>query len=260
MAKYISSPFGNLTGKLGDSVGGSWRGVPWVRKKIYPPQRGTLEMYRLLKAGSLSLDDFSFKQMNIRRVILQVLGCIGRRNMPNMINPIWTKICTEKSLRMTGINLFTKANLTRLWASMEHQDEEYDARTNKPDMVKLVVSDGNLEPTPSVLACTYDYNTGALRIEWDTKSRGNGQPDDYAFIMAYNEPVVDSNWRPNGWLFGTAVAASPASQAMRSDGNMEITIPKRLAARDIKGYVFFKDKAGKIGYSPSKGKQAVRSP
>lgn len=257
MAKYIASPYGNLIGKLGDTVGAKWKGKYWVRKRIYPPQRGTLEMYKMVKAGLIAPDNFSFRQMNIRRAIFQVLGSIGRSNLKNLINPIWTKLCTDNNLAMTGINLFTKANETRLWATMADQDKEYDAETNKPDMVKMVVSDGNLEPTPAILDCTYNSNTGVLHIKWDTKCRNNGLDDDYAYIMAYKMPVVDSRWKANGQMFGTAVvAAPPASQVTRGDGSMEINIPKNLDASDVIGYVFFRDRKGQIGYSPSKGKRA----
>ena len=134
MAKYHASPFGNFVGKLGDTVGAKWKNKYYVRKRVEPKQPGTLEMYELYKKGLVTRESFSFKQMNIRRAVLQVIGCIGRKNLTNMIDPIWTKLCTERSLAMTGINLFTKANLSRLWASMKHQNKEHNAKTNTPDM------------------------------------------------------------------------------------------------------------------------------
>lgn len=250
MGKYTASPFGDITGKLGDAVGAKWKGKHWVRKRVNPKQRGTLDMYKLVKAGLIAPDNFSFRQMNIEKVILQLLGRIGGKNMANMINPVWTKLCTEQDIKMTGIDLFTKNNFRRLWSSMTDQDKEYDAETNAPDMVKLVVSEGNLEPTPAVTDCTYNSNTGVVHIEWDMKCRNNGRADDYAYVMVYKMPVVDSQWRANGQIFGTAISTDKT----RGDGSMEINIPKRLSASDVIGYVFFRDKAGKIGYSPSKAK------
>ena len=145
MAKYIASPFGDILGKWGDVIGGKWRGVYWMRKRVYPTQRGTLEMYHLLKEGLISPERFSFKQMNIRRLVLQVLGWIGKGNMSGMITPVWTKLRRKRHLRMTGLNLFVRRNVATLWASLPNPEQEYDASTNKPDMTKILVSDGDLE-------------------------------------------------------------------------------------------------------------------
>ena len=57
---------------------------------------------------------------------------------------------------MTGINLFTRRNVPTLWASVPEPNQEYDASTNKPDMVKMLLADGDLEPTLSVVSCTYN--------------------------------------------------------------------------------------------------------
>jgi len=258
MAKLTNNPLGDYTGKLGDTVGGKWKGKHWVRSRIYPSQRGTLEMYYLFKAGQLPLGSFSFRQMNQRRCVFQMLGCIGRKNFSNLITPVWERLCTKNKLRMSGTNLLTKRNVTTLWASMPYQNKEYDAITNTPDMVKMIVSDGILEPTPEVLTCTYNPDTGILRIEWDSTCIENGNPDDYAYVMAYKNPVVDSEWKPNGLLYGKATLPIPPDiPRTRSDGNMAIALPKGLVASDIIGYVFFRDNTDIIGFSASMGKVAT---
>jgi hypothetical protein len=175
-----------------------------------------------------------------------------------MTIPVWERLCTKNKLKMTGLDLFTKKNVPTLWASMPHQNKEYDAITNTPDMVKMIVSDGILEPTQKVLVCNYNPTTGVLHIEWDTKCIENGKPDDCAYVMAYKNPVVDSEWAPNGVLYGRATLPEPpATPRTRGDGSMEIALPKGLVATDIIGYVFFRDNADVIGFSPSVGKTAV---
>lgn len=258
MAKVVNNPLGNYLGKLGDTVGAKWKGVYWIRRMAYPQQRGSLEMYYLLKAGLIPPGRFSFRQMNQRRLVFQVIGCIGSKNLLTLTIPVWERLCKEKKLNMTGTNLLIKKNVKTLWASMPQQDKEYDAITNTPDFVKMVVSDGILEPTQKVIACAYNSTTGILRIEWDSSCIENGKPDDYAYIMAYKKPVVDSEWKPNGVLYGRATLPEPpVSPRTRVDGSMEIALPKGLTATDIIGYVFFRDNADIIGFSTSMGKAAA---
>lgn len=258
MAKYHASPFGDIMGKWGDVIGGKWKGIYWIKKRVYPTQRGTLELYRLLKEGLISPERFSFKQMNIRRLVLQVLGWIGKDNMSGMITPVWTKLCRKRHLKMTGINLFTKRNALTLWKSLPDQDQEYDVSTNAPDMTKMLVSDGDLEAAPSVVGCNYNPLTGVFHMDWDFSFTKNGKGDDYAYMLVYREPIIDSEWRPNGWLYGkTALPTPPALPRERANGSMEITISAGLTATELVGYVFFKDKAGIIGFSPSVSRRAV---
>ena len=160
---------------------------------------------------------------------------------------------------MTGMNLFVKKNVATLWASVPDPDQEYDASTNKPDMVKMLVSEGDLEPTPAVVACTYNATTGAFLVQWDMACTKNGKSTDYAYVMAYREPVIDSQWQADGWMYGEAKLPTPPAIpiARGASGGMEITIATGLTATDLIGYVFFRDQAGIIGFSPSVGRRAI---
>jgi len=100
--KYIDSPFGFVLGKWADVIGGKWKGIYWLRKRVNPTQLGTLEKYKLLKAGIILSTQFSYPQMNIRRVVFQVLGFIGKNNLLNWIHPVWESLVTKRGLALTG--------------------------------------------------------------------------------------------------------------------------------------------------------------
>lgn len=251
MGKYFGSPWGFIRGKLGDTVGGYWKGVEWCRVRVYPTQRGTLDLYRQLKEGLIPPERFSFKQMNIRRLVTQVLGWIGKNNLSSLIYPVWEKLCKKRKLKMTGTNFYVKRNAARLFASIPNADEEYDADTNFPDMLEMLIADGDLAPTP-LWNSTYDPVTGVLKVEWQTDLVKNQKETDIAYVMAYIRPVVDDEWYPNGHLYGKAELPTPPEPVRdRNDASMEITIDTGLDATKMSAYLFFKDSAGEIGFSPS---------
>lgn len=251
MGKYWASPWGFIRGKLGDSVGGYWKGIEWVRIRIFPTQRGTLDLYKQLKAGLINPNRFSYKQMNIRRLVFQVLGYIGRNNLSTLIYPVWEQLRKKRKLALTGINLFTARSTPDMWASIPNPDQEFDAVTNCPDMTEMKLSDGDLEPANFIAGPTafeYDPVTGNCIFRWDTGTIKNGKADDYVYTMVYVKPIIDSQWRPDGYLYGRADIV-PLS--VRADGTVTITIPSGFAKTDVYGYVFCRDNAGEIGFSPS---------
>lgn len=253
MAKYIGSPWGSIRGKLGGSVGGVWKAIEWVRRLSLPHQRGSLAYMTGVLAGLIHPGRFSWRQFNIKRLVFQVLGWLGRRNLTSWMYPVWQRLCDKHGYKLTHINLFLKRNIPTLWASLPDPDAKYDAVTNKPDMALLLVSDGDLEETPNFSALVYAPLTGVLTFTWDGTHTLNGDDTDEAYIMAYVEPIVDSRWRPNGRMYGTALV----SASTRVAGSDTLTLPIGLTPGDICGYVYFKDTANIIGYSPSEGRRSV---
>ena len=250
MAKYIGSPWGYLRGKLNDAVGGVWKGIEWTRVRVLPRQRGTIKLLRMLQVGRIRPGVFSYRQFNIRRLVFQVLGWIGMSNIDNLMYPVWQRLANLRKYKLTHINLFVKRNAPSLWTSLPEPDKLWDKATNNPDMNLMLVSDGNLEPTPGITTCTYDHLTGELTITWDTTCTKNGKPTDLAYVMAYVEPIVDASWRANGYLHGSALT-SVGTRGSVAGGT--ITLPTGLPVSDVHGYVFFRDAADEIGYSPSVG-------
>lgn len=251
MGTYMGSPWGFIRGKIGDQVGGVWKGIEWVRVRVLPVQRGSLELFRMLKDGLINPERFSFKQFNIRRLVFQVLGWIGRTNMSNLIYPVWEALCSKRKWALTGINAFISRSAPYLWDSLPNQDEEYNETTNKPDMKEMLVSDGDLEASPGVALASYAAVSGAVSVNWDAGISKNGKDTDFMFAMVYAEPIVDPQWRPNGYLYGTAIPiVPPGIQPLRGDVSWTFDLPVGLTG-PLFIYVFFRDAEGVIGYSPS---------
>lgn len=252
MAKYTASPWGDILGKLGDTVGGKWKGIYWARKRVNPAQRGTLALYHLLKRGAMRPYRFSFKQMNIRRLVFQILGWLARTNMENMIIPIWEQLCTRRALQLTGGNLFLKRSAALLWASIPDQDQEFNASTNSPDMKELYVSDGDLEGTP-ILTAVYVPATGFLTLTFSKTIYQNGDDTDYAQAMCYIKPLMNGEtWRPNGYMYGKAQQPDlPAPSENRVAESIVLHLPLNLDPTKMTAFLFFRDEANAIGFSPS---------
>lgn len=268
MSKYFGSPWGYMRGKLFDTVGGHWKGINWNRVRIFPTQRGTLDLYRDLKDGLIPPERFSYAQMNIRRAVLQVLGYIGRYKMSTWIYPIWEALVTKRDWTMTGINAFVRRNAALLLTTMDRTAEfiqdSADPNYNAPDLAKMLVSDGDLEPTAEITAATYDTATGDLVVTWDPSVFTNGSDTDYAFLMVAKKPILESvgrdgTWYPALFMYGPFHTELPGVPEVRADGTMTYTMPVGLDAADLTAFVFFRDVEDVIGYSPSLGLQATEA-
>lgn len=260
MGKYTGSPWGFVRGKMGHYVGGVWKGVAWVRVLVWPTQRGTLDLYRDLKDGLIPPDRFSFPQMNIRRAITQVLGYVGRYKISEWIYPIWEALCDKRGWTMTGINAFIKRNAALLLTTMD-RDTEFDEATNAPDLSQMLVSDGDLEAGYGLTA-NYDPGTGVLATSWQPSVYTNGSTDDIAYLMVAKKPILESigrdgTWYPKLYMYGpyTPVIVT----ATRADGSLSWTLPIGLDFADLTAFLFFRDAADIIGFSPSVGLQVTEA-
>jgi len=245
------NPLGDYVGKIGNTVGGKWRSIYWVRTLVFPTQRGTLPLWRMLKAGALPPERFSYKQMNLRRLSLQILGFIAKENMQTFTSVIWNPLAKNKRDPMSGANLFVKKNAARLFHSMPHTDQEFDPDTNSPDLTTITMSDGTLENTP-ILTATYDAASGELAITWNKTCYTNGNQDDYVYIAALKKPLLnsyeypDGEWEPAIHLYGPEWVGGepPAVPKERKDESASITLPTGLDADDLTAFLFFRTQAG----------------
>lgn len=257
MGKYHGSPWGIITGALFDTVGGKWKGIYWNRVRIFPTQRGTLDLYRQLKDGLIVPERFSYPQMNIRRAITQVLGYIARVNISDWIYPIWEALVTKRGWTMTGANALVRRNAATLLSSMPHKDQEFDPNTNAPDLTEMLVSDGDLEEA-SIATATYNAGTGDVTVTWDPTTYTNGDANDLVRVMVAKKPLLESvgrdgTWYPKLFMYGPYTSPPPAPAATRGDGTITWTLPGGLTHADLTAYLFFRDIAETIGYSKSAG-------
>jgi hypothetical protein len=251
--KLRRNPLGDYVGKIGNTVGGKWKGIYWVRTLVFPTQRGTIEMWRLLHQGLILPDRFSYKQMNLRRLSLQTLGYLGSQNMSSFITPIWEKIAKGKKLKMHGIDLFVKKNAERLYNSMPHPDKEFEETTNSPDLTTIQVTEGTLESTP-ILTATYNEVTGILTVAWDKTCYTNGKDTDYAYAMVLKKPILESyeypdgNWEPALFMFPPTVLANafpvpPGLPRQRVNQSGLFQLPAGLDPADLTVFLFFRTTA-----------------
>lgn len=256
MGTYTGSPWGNIRGKIDDAVGGIWKGIDWVRVRVLPTQLGTITKYRLWKEDPTN--PFSFKQFNIRRLVTQVLGYVARSNsnIVDWIRPIWDALVEKRGYTMTGTNAFVKRNAAILFASMTDENAEYEPTSNTPDLLEMLVSDGDLEPVASITTCAYDPLTGSVDVVFNSETFTNGQPTDSVCCIIMKKPLLQMedepdmtlwNWRPQLFAYIFIPADPPAE---RSDGSFTVALPKDLDPTQLTLYMFLHDDA--IGYSPSK--------
>jgi len=257
MAKLRNNPLGDPVGKLGNFVGGKWKdGIYWLRSRIFPSQRGTLQDYREYKAGTGKV---AFKQMNIRRAVMAPLGYIGRRNLETWIDVIFKDYITRHSItNRTPLNWMIHENGSRLFESMPHTDQEYDAATNAPDLTQLKASVGDLEPDAGIATAVYTTGTGALVITFDGKHFTNGLDTDLVWAMVAKKPILENTttWKPKLFLYGP----TRGNNKTRVDATVTVTLPIGLTATDLVAYIFFSDAAGTIGYSDSVAKEVTAAP
>jgi hypothetical protein len=246
VAKYFASPFGTIIGKVNGQVGSRWRGLNILKKYTIPADRGTLLTYQQYKAGSIPPDRFSFPQFNLRRVIVNPLMFMSRNN-PEFIQTVWKSEVKKRDLNMSGNNLLTKANIATLYASMD-RDAEFDPITNTPDLTKLVMSMGTLEPTKAITA-KYATGTGIVTLTWNTDHFMNGADTDAVSCVIVKKPILEEygefgNWRPALSMYyipivATAYPTPPGSPKSRKDGGGTVTIDSGLTATDLTAFIFF---------------------
>jgi hypothetical protein len=244
--RYIASPFGFVIGKWGDVIGEKWKNKFYTRKRTMPTQRGTLAQYTLLKKGLLTPDLFSFKQFNIRRLVIQVLGYLGKMNMENLIFPVWDQYRKKHKKPLSGMNLFMKANVKRLFFSMPHTDQEFDETTNSPDLTQLLISNGELESTP-ITSATYAPDTGYLTLHWSNVCYKNGNQTDIPYAAVLKKPILESygypdgTWQPALYLYGPMLPKDQETLNLSRHSESAIfTLPPGLTATDLTAFLFFR--------------------
>lgn len=250
MGHLTNNPLGDPIGKVGNFVGGKWKGAKyWIRARVFPSQKGTIQDNRDYLAGTLRT--MSYKQMNIRN-IMRVLGKIGRMNLATWIDVIYSDYLTRHGRAdMTGLNLMVKENAAILYNSLTNKALIWNESTNKIDLLQMKVSKGDLEPTPAVASAVYTPGTGALVIAFDASCYTNGDSSDLAYVMIAKKPILNVvNWEGSLFMLGPA----RGNTKTRVDATVTVTLEAGMTATDLTAYVFFKDAAGAIGYSDSVAK------
>lgn len=251
--KYIASPFGDVLGKLGDTIGGKWKGIRWIRKRVLPAQRGTITLYREFKDGHIPADQFSFLQFNLRHVVFNMLVYLARANKQGFM-AIWKEYCLQHDLKLTGVNKFLKDNATSLYEGMPDKGREYDIATNELDLVhNFTPSVGDLYPT-AVASAQYASGTGALTVTWGTALMGNQADTDMPYLLVLQKPILESIGRDGTWK--AAIVSYAFTGSARSAGTLTVTLPTGIVVTNLVVSLYFRSADVTVGYSRS-GNAAV---
>ncbi|MDX9883167.1 MAG: DUF6266 family protein [Prolixibacteraceae bacterium] len=151
MGKISQGILGGFSGKVGNVIGGNWKGIDYMRSRT-----------------SQKKDANSIKQQNQRA---KFSGCIALANsiMSTIILPIWNK----KAIRMTGYNLFVKTNLP-----------VFDTNGAITDYSNLKISVGDLLLPTNLVIKNNGAGNGALLATWsDNSGTGNAAPTDRIRVL-----------------------------------------------------------------------------
>jgi len=236
------SVLGLVSGKVGDKIFYVRKGKQYVKQ------------YGASKITTRTL----LRRKSYRAVNTRVFFAASReiyKKLKVLINPVWEGIVkTKKTPTLSGLNMFMKYNHLQ---QMIPDKNKLCALGNSPDLTKLVVSYGIVEPTFN-LKTVLENNlpteqAGEIRVEWDPKSYSSGLPDDEAFFVAlqwYLRPKGDDKWRES-WKAISVCGNLRAPGAKREDGSLRILWEPEYTdeKNPIYGYLFFKDKKG--NYSKS---------
>lgn len=153
MGKLVGGPFGQMSGKTGDLIGSSWKGIATVKRyqpKVANPQTAG----QVAQRGKMS-NIVAFAQ-----VLLAVV-----------IKPLWDRFQSGQS----GFNAFVSRNISLFTNAMPS------------DFTALVTSSGKMASTP-ISACETTSGSANITIHWvNDAGQGFKLGTDKAYLVAISE-------------------------------------------------------------------------
>lgn len=157
MARLDQGLLGGYSGKLGTTVGATWKGINVVR--TYQPN--------VANPNTQSQRDHRYKFREIAQ--------LGSFFLASMVIPFWNK----GAKRMSGYNAFVSANAL----AMKNE--------TMFDPLKFVIGNGQMGHVPMQMALFEDGNRLSIEIVPDTPVL-YGQPSDKLYVVVFNyvgEPI-----------------------------------------------------------------------
>ena len=146
MSKIKQSPLGGVSGALGNLVGSSWKGIPYLRTKpaVYHDAKTPTQTKYRTRFGGCSKLSKSLKY--------------------SIIRPVWD--C--KAIQMSGHNLFISKNIAA-----------FDKSGNIDSYDRLTISVGNMPPPKDSLAQVNPETPGQIQLCWsDNSNTCDASPND----------------------------------------------------------------------------------
>lgn len=153
MGKLLQGILGGVSGKVGNVVGSSWKGIPIIKAK-------PLSVANPRSAGQVA-----------QRSKLTNAVWFSAFILSTVIKPLWDRFAQQKS----GYNAFISANI-----------DLFDAKVPSP-VSDLVISNGKMAPT-ALTSAVASATSNTIEIDWDNDS-GSGLKlaTDIPFVVAVNE-------------------------------------------------------------------------
>lgn len=241
MAKYYGSPWGTISGKCGQAVGvvGS-KGKRFVKSyvKAKYPKSSDEAISKVLKK-KYKEGEVSIRTINQTRVVYSHL-CLVVKLIPKVLKPIWYPLSKKKPI--TWHNLFMKYNLSRFNHSIPLR-QVLCSTENSPQIHKLLLSTGVLEPTSQITNVSYNKNTGLVRVKWDKNVYSNGSLDDTAFLTVIYYRIPEDMWIKRHPVEKTIKIWNEELTYVgrRGDGEGKIKISKNIDSKYLTVFLYFGD-------------------
>lgn len=153
MGKLVGGPFGQLSGKTGDLVGGSWKGIATIKR--YQPNVANPKT-----AGQVAQRD---KMSNIVAFSQPILA--------SLIKPLWDRFQSG----MSGYNAFVSRNISLFTTAMPTTPAH------------LVTSSGKMAAT-AIATCSATAGSKAFLVSWlNDAGQGFKLAGDRVYIVIVNQ-------------------------------------------------------------------------
>ena len=163
MAKYGKGILGSFTGAVGNVVGATWNGIPYMRSK--PAQVN---------------DRNSEKQRAQRQRFQMIMGFLRK------VRPVIDLGFARGAANQTSINRASSYNL-RNAITGEYPDQQID-------FTRLLVARGDLTPPEQTSA--ESTAAGEVTFTWaDNSDSGSAQTDDTAMVLVYSPEKEEAVFR-----------------------------------------------------------------
>lgn len=153
MGKLVGGPFGQLSGKTGDLVGGSWKGIATIKR--YQPNVANPQT-----AGQVA-----------QRSKMSNIVAFSQAILASIIKPLWDRFQSG----MSGYNAFVSRNIDLFSSAMPTV------------FASLITSSGKMAST-AITSMTVDASDKTLNLQWVNDSgQGFKLASDKVFVVFVNQ-------------------------------------------------------------------------
>lgn len=160
MGKIPNGILGGVSGKVAGVVGGTWKGINFLRGYFVPT------------------DPQTPSQMTQRGKMVTCSN-ISKYCLESIIQPFWNPLGVHRA----GIHVFNSVNLKRV--------------TGQDDYVNILLATGALEGVLTQ-GCEYNSEDGSLYVSWYSTYQGDAQETDNIILFWYDEGAAYGNIGPAG--------------------------------------------------------------